>query len=126
MEKLGSIFNTFYEDNILTYINMYQEHPIKLISLIIDIFLVICLIYLFVRMVKGTRTWQLVKGIAFLIITTWLSDILGLSILHYILSAIMNWGVILIIVIAGYFYIKYLLTHVFYKICIKLLNLMSI
>ena len=99
MEKLGSIFNTFYEDNILTYINMYQEHPIKLISLIIDIFLVICLIYLFVRMVKGTRTWQLVKGIAFLIITTWLSDILGLSILHYILSAIMNWGVILIIVI---------------------------
>ncbi len=99
MEKVGLIFDSFYENNILTYINMYREYPIKLVSLIIDIFLVICLIYLFVRMVKGTRTWQLVKGIAFLIIATWLSDLLGLNILHYILSAIMNWGVILIIVI---------------------------
>lgn len=99
MGNIGQIFNKFYENNILTYINMYQQYPIKLFSLIIDIFLVICLIYLFLRMVKGTRTWQLVKGIAFLIITTWLSGILGLNILHYILSAIMNWGVILIIVI---------------------------
>lgn len=86
-------------ENILTYIDMYRQYPIKLVSLIIDLFLVICLVYLFVKMVRGTRTWQLVKGIAFLIITTWLSEVLGLSILHYILSAIMNWGVILIIVI---------------------------
>lgn len=99
MSNIGQLFHTFYENNILTYINMYKEYPIKLISLIIDIFLVLCLIYLFVKMVKGTRTWQLVKGIAFLIITTWLSEILGLNILHYILAAIMNWGVILIIVI---------------------------
>ncbi len=99
MNNIGLIFQTFYQNSILKYINMYRQYPIKLVSLIIDIFLVACLIYLFVRMVKGTRTWQLVKGIAFLIITTWLSDLLGLSILHYILSAIMNWGVILIIVI---------------------------
>lgn len=99
MGDLNSVFHTFYENNILAYINMYKQYPGKLISLIIDIFLVGCLIYLFVRMVKGTRTWQLVKGIAFLIITTWLSEILGLNILHNILSAIMNWGVILIIVI---------------------------
>ena len=99
MENIGLIFNSFYERKILTYIQMYQEYPIKLIPLLIDITLVLCLIYLFVKIVKGTRTWQLVKGIAFLIITTWLSEILGLNILHYILSAIMNWGVILIIVI---------------------------
>ena len=99
MSDIGQAFNSFYESNILTYINMYKESPAKLILLIIDIALVICLIYLFVRMVKGTRTWQLVKGIAFLVIFTWLSGILGLNILHYILSAIMNWGVILIIVI---------------------------
>ena len=99
MNDIGSIFHKFYENNILTYIDMYREYPVKLIPLIIDIFLVLCLIYLFIRMVKGTRTWQLVKGIGFLIITTWLSSVLGLNILHYILSAIMNWGVILIIVI---------------------------
>ena len=99
MGELGTIFNKFFENNILSYIQMYQQHPIKLIALIIDLFLVVCLVYLFVRLVKGSRTWQLVKGIALLIIATWLSGILGLNILHYILSAIMNWGVILIIVI---------------------------
>ena len=99
MNEIGQALNAFYENNILAYINMYKQSPSKLISLIIDIALVILLIYLFVRMVKGTRTWQLVKGIAFLIIGTWISGILGLNILHYILGAIMNWGVILIIVI---------------------------
>lgn len=99
MGNINSAFQSFYETNILAGINVYREQPIKLVSLVIDIFLVGCLIYLFVRMVKGTRTWQLVKGIAFLVITTWISGLLGLNILHYILSAIMNWGVILIIVI---------------------------
>ena len=89
------MFTAFFEK----YIQIYTQDPIKLIALIIDVALVVCLIYIFFRMVKGSRTWQLVKGIALLIITTWLSDILGLNILHYILSAIMNWGVILIIVI---------------------------
>ena len=99
MNNIGQAFNTFYQSNILAYINVYKESPAKLIPLVIDIFLVVCLIYLFVRMVKGTRTWQLVKGISFLIIVTWLSGIIGLNVLHYILGAIMNWGVILIIVI---------------------------
>lgn len=99
MENIGTILNSFYERKILAFIQIYQQHPIKLIPLIIDIALVILLIYFFVKIVRGTRTWQLVKGIAFLVITTWLSELLGLNILHYILSAIMNWGVILIIVI---------------------------
>lgn len=99
MGNIGQAFNVFIQNNIVAYFNMYKESPAKLIPLVIDIFLVVCLIYLFVRMVKGTRTWQLVKGIAFLIIVTWLSGILGLNILHFILGTIMNWGVILIIVI---------------------------
>ena len=99
MNEITQVLTKFYENNILTYINMYKASPAKLISLIIDIALVVLLIYLFVRMVKGTRTWQLVKGIAILVLGTWISGILGLNILHYILGAIMNWGVILIIVI---------------------------
>ena len=99
MEDIKQGFNTFYEKNILAYFNIYTQSPAKLILLIIDLALVLCLIYLFVRMVKGTRTWQLVKGITVLIIITWLSGMLGLKILNYILGAIMNWGVILIIVI---------------------------
>lgn len=99
MDDISKAINAFYENNIIRFINIYKQSPAKLISLIIDTALVFLLIYLFLRMVKGTRTWQLVKGIAFLIVGTWLSGILGLNILHYILNAIMNWGVILIIVI---------------------------
>ena len=86
-------------NNISSYIDMYIQYPLKLIPLIIDIALVICLIYVFIKMIKDTRTWQLVKGIAFLVIITWLSGVLELNILHTILSTIMNWGVILIIVV---------------------------
>ena len=43
MSNIGMILNNFYEQNILTYIKMYQEYPIKLISLILDIAIVIFL-----------------------------------------------------------------------------------
>ena len=99
MENIGVVLNRFYEQNILTYIQMYQEYPIKLISLILDIVIVIFLAYELLRIVKDSRAWQLVKGIAFLVIATALSVLLKLHILNYILSTVMDWGVILIIII---------------------------
>ena len=85
-------------ENILTYIQIYQQSPFKLITLIVDITIVIFLAYGLLKIVKDSRAWQLVKGIAFLVIATWLSGILNLNILNYILS-VMNWGVILLIII---------------------------
>lgn len=99
MENIGVVLNRFYEQNILTYIQMYQEYPIKLVSLILDIVIVIFLAYELLRIVKDSRAWQLVKGIAFLVIATALSGLLKLHILNYILSTVMDWGVILIIII---------------------------
>ena len=99
MGNIGIILNNFYEQNILTYIKMYQEYPIKLISLIIDVAIVVFLAYELLRIVKDSRAWQLVKGIAFLVIATALSGVLNLYILNYILSTVMDWGVILIIII---------------------------
>ena len=83
MNNIGVVLNSFYEHNILTYIKMYQEYPIKLISLIIDIVIVVFLAYELLRIVKDSRAWQLVKGIAFLVIATALSGILNLHILNY-------------------------------------------
>ena len=99
MSNIGIILNNFYEQNILTYIKMYQEYPVKIISLVLDIAIVIFLAYELLRIVKDSRAWQLVKGIAFLVIATALSGILKLHILNYILSTVMDWGVILIIII---------------------------
>ena len=99
MKEIGNILNSFYEQNILTYIQMYQEYPIKLVSLILDIAIVVFLAYELLRIVKDSRAWQLVKGIAFLVVDTALSRLLNLHILNYILSTVMDWGVILIIII---------------------------
>jgi len=97
--NIGMNWENFYKDNILTYIKSLQSNPLELITLIIDLSLVIFLLYCFFRIVKGSRAWQLIKGIAFLIIATSLSGLFNLKILNWILTGIMNLGVIAIIVI---------------------------
>lgn len=89
----------FYNENILYGFQNLRENPFTLFTTVLDIVIVLFLLYCFVKMVKGSRAWQLIKGIAFLIIATWLSGILNLNILNSILTGIMNWGVIAIIVI---------------------------
>ena len=95
----GMNWENFYTDNIVGYIKSLQENPFELITLIIDLAIVIFLIYSFLKIVKGSRAWQLIKGIVLLIVITWLSGLFNLQILNWILTGIMNLGVIAIIVI---------------------------
>ena len=97
--NLGMNWENFYTENIVAYIKSLQENPFELITLIIDLAIVIFLVYCFFKIVKGSRAWQLIKGIALLIIATWVSGLLNLKILNWILTGIMNLGVIAIIVI---------------------------
>lgn len=99
MNNIGDILNSFYDQNILSHIRLWQEYPIKLVTLILDLAIVIFLGYKLLQIVKDSRAWQLVKGIAFLIIATSVSSFFNLNILNYILSTVMDWGVILIIII---------------------------
>lgn len=96
---LGMNWENFYKENIVEYIKSLQTNPFELITFIIDITLVVFLLYCFFKIVKGSRAWQLIKGIALLIIATWASGLLNLKILNWILTGIMNMGVIAIIVI---------------------------
>lgn len=97
--NLGMNWENFYKENIVAYIKSLQTNPFELITLILDLAIVIFLIYCFFKIVKGSRAWQLIKGIALLIIITWVSGLLNLKILNWILTGIMNLGVIAIIVI---------------------------
>ena len=97
--NLGMNWENFYRDNIVAYIKSLQESPIELITLILDISIVIFLLYCFFRIVRGSRAWQLIKGIALLIVATWVSGLFNLKILNWILTGIMNLGVIAITVI---------------------------
>ena len=97
--NLGMNWENFYKDNIVEYIKSLQTNPFELVTLIIDLAIVIFLLYSFFKIVRGSRAWQLIKGIAFVVIATWISGLLNLKILNWILTGIMNLGVIAIIVI---------------------------
>ncbi len=97
--NLGMNWENFYTENIAEYIKTLQENPFQLVTVILDIAIVIFLLYCFFRIVKGSRAGQLIKGIILLVIATWVSGLLNLKILNWILTGIMNLGVIAIIVI---------------------------
>ena len=92
------IFN-FYKDGILKYIEDIKSHPITIITLVIDLLILLFLIWSLIRIVNKTRSWQLIKGILFLIIATILSEGLHMYILNGILTSFMMYGVILLIVL---------------------------
>lgn len=100
---MGDIFNNtwqkIYEKNIVNFFSNISNNPFNIFTTIIDLAIVIFLFYLFFKIVRGSRAWQLIKGIIFLIIATWISDLLNLNILNSILAGIMNWGVIAILII---------------------------
>jgi len=98
-KSVSNSWMNFYNKNILKGFQNLSENPFNLIATILDIVIVIFLLYCFARIVKGSRAWQLIKGITYLIIATWVSGLLNLNILNWILTGIMNWGVIAIIVI---------------------------
>lgn len=80
-------------------ISNYINNPWNIVTLIIDLVIVIVLLKEMVRILKGSRAMQLLKGIMFLIIFTWISSFLNLTILNYLLTNIMTYGVILLIVL---------------------------
>lgn len=96
---MGNNFNMNLNSLIQSYIDMLYQNPIKLISLILDLAIVGFLIVSIIKFARKSRAWQLLKGIALLIIATALSNFLDLKILNYILNSIMTWGVFALIVI---------------------------
>lgn len=99
MEYIVESIKIFYETHVVSYFNMLAEYPIKIVTLLIDLAIVFYLIDWVVRMIKGTRAMTLLKGIIVLMIATAVSDFLSLNILHYILSTISTYGVVMVIVI---------------------------
>ena len=95
INKIINVFKEIYETQIASYYNT----PVLIIMSILDITIVMFIFYYLFKMLKGTRAWQLLKGIFFLIIATFISDLLKLNILNYILSSVMTYGVFMLIVI---------------------------
>lgn len=99
---INSFWNSlqlYFQENIVDYMNSLYQYPIKIVTLIIDIAIVLYLIYKFFKMSKNSRLMQLIKGIALYVVITALSSLLNLQILNFILTSVMSYGVIALIVI---------------------------
>ena len=94
---LESAFKSFYQTQILANLNNLGAFGI--IAFVLDITIVLFLIYKAFGLLKGTRAWQLLKGIVILIIITFLSGYFKLTILNYILTSVMSYGVIMLIIV---------------------------
>src|SRR5574344_1855388 len=82
-----------------SYIGELDSNPWQIVTLVLDIIAVGFLIYAFVKIARRSKVWQLVKGIALLIIITLVSGWLKLRILNFILTSVMTYGVIALLVI---------------------------
>lgn len=99
MNSILESFKIFYETRVLAYVNTLLEYPIKIVVLLVDLVIVSYIIYKCWKLLKGTRAIQLIKGIIILVFATAVSDFLSLNILHYLLSSIMTYGVLVAIVV---------------------------
>ena len=73
-------------DSFIEYINSVKTHPFEIVTFVIDIIIVIFLIYELIKRTKKSKVWQLVKGIALLIIMTILSGLLNYDYFKWIIE----------------------------------------
>lgn len=99
LEKSNQALQSLYTDNIMLYLQNAFSSPWDLLIVVLDIGIVLYLAVKLLQIVKNTRAWQLLKGIAFLILATALSGLFGLRIINFILTSFMAYGVLLLIVI---------------------------
>lgn len=99
IENFNTTLRELYQVNIVEYMQSLYNQPFRLVLLIVDLAIVIFVITKLINFAKGSRAWQLLKGIVFLIIITAISGFLELKILNYLLNSVMTWGVFALIVI---------------------------
>ena len=65
----------------------------------IDIIIIAVLIYQLVKITRQTRAIQVLKGLAIIIVASYLSEIIGLTTLNWLLRSILNNGVIALLIL---------------------------
>lgn len=90
---------TNWWNNVIEYFKLLQEHPINIVSLVLDLAIVIFAVVKLLKLAKDSRVMQLIKGIVFVILFTWISGLLNLKIVHSTLMAILPSGVVALVII---------------------------
>jgi len=77
--NLNDIFQNF-----IGYVGF--DSPLSIIRAVVDIGIVTYAIYKLVILAKETRAWQLIKGLMFIFLSYWISSLLGLRTIAYLLN----------------------------------------
>ena len=96
---VGQTLQNFYQEHVLGFVNNLYANPLSLITALLDLAIVIFIIFKAFKVLEKTRAWQLLKGIFILVLITVASGWLHLTILNYILSSVMSYGVIMLIIV---------------------------
>ena len=86
MEKILSVL-----ENIKGYL------PLIRLADLLDVAIVAYLVYKLLSLVKSTRAANILKGVAIFLAALWLSSKLNLRVVNYILSHMVEWGVLALI-----------------------------
>lgn len=65
----------------------------------VDIFIIFILLYNIIVLTKGTRAYQVLKGVAVLFIASAVSQVLGLTALSWMLQAVISSGIIVAVIL---------------------------
>ena len=88
MEKILSVL-----ENIKGYL------PLIRLADLLDVAIVAYLVYKLLSLVKSTRAANILKGVAIFLAALWLSSKLNLRVVNYILSHMVEWGVLALIIV---------------------------
>ena len=66
---------------------------------LLDIAIMAYLVYKLLSLVKSTRAANILKGVAIFLAALWLSSKLNLRVVNYILSHMVEWGVLALIIV---------------------------
>jgi diadenylate cyclase len=69
------------------------------VSDVLDILLVALLVYQLLKFTRGTRVSQVLKGLATLLVVTWLTEVFRLRTINWILRWLVNAGAVLVVVL---------------------------
>lgn len=69
------------------------------VSDVIDVAIIAFLVYELLSLVKSTRAENILKGVAIFIVVLWLSSALNLRSVSYVLSHVVEWGILALIIL---------------------------
>ncbi len=87
---------TDYRDILRTIYNVFRQ-PSGLVSIILDVVIIAFLVYKLLKYTRGTRAYEVLKGVGVLFILSILGRVAGLNTITWVLDGILSSGTIFVI-----------------------------